>query len=149
MLITHVLQSMPLHLVSALNPPKGVINKLHRIFNIFSWGNSTECRKRHWVKWEDFCLPKDEGGIGFRSLYDMSNALFSKLWWQFSSKPPMWSSYMVNKYCKKWHPVIATAARGASTTWKKMVIVREIVEHQILWRVKRGDSIFGMRNGHP
>jgi len=36
-LITHVLQSMPIYLLSAINPTKGVIDLMHRIFAKFFW----------------------------------------------------------------------------------------------------------------
>ncbi|KAG5600075.1 hypothetical protein H5410_031445 [Solanum commersonii] len=47
------------------------------------------------------CLPKEEGGVGFRSLFDVSNTIFCKLRWNVKSKPSLWSSFMINKYCKK------------------------------------------------
>lgn len=34
-LIAHVLQSMPIYLMSAINPPKGVINQIHKILAKF------------------------------------------------------------------------------------------------------------------
>ncbi|XP_049366615.1 uncharacterized protein LOC125831476 [Solanum verrucosum] len=59
-------------------------------------------RSKHWVTWEDLCSPKEEGGLGFRSLHDLSNALFAKLWWKFRvSANSLWSAFMWNKYCKK------------------------------------------------
>ncbi|XP_075077069.1 uncharacterized protein LOC142163822 [Nicotiana tabacum] len=41
----------------------------------------------------------EEGGIGFRSLHDVAKALFSKLWWNFRTKPSLWSSFVCQKYC--------------------------------------------------
>lgn len=52
---------------------------------------------------------------------------------------------MANKYCKKLHPVIAIG-RGASAIWKRMLTVRELVEHQILWQIRRGESSFWFEN---
>lgn len=37
-LINHVLQSIPIHMLSALTPPKGVIKKMHQLFVKFFWG---------------------------------------------------------------------------------------------------------------
>lgn len=79
MLITHVLQSMHIHLLSTVNPPAYVIYKLHKLFASFFWSNSIDGRARHWVSWPKLCLPYDEGGVGFRSLNDVSKALFCKL----------------------------------------------------------------------
>jgi len=38
---------------------------------------------KHWVAWPDICLPKKEGGLGFKSLFDVSKTLFTKQWWNF------------------------------------------------------------------
>ncbi|XP_019224809.1 PREDICTED: uncharacterized protein LOC109206439 [Nicotiana attenuata] len=43
-LISHVLQSMPIHLLSSVNPPGYVINKLHKLFARFFWSNSVDGR---------------------------------------------------------------------------------------------------------
>ncbi|XP_059314064.1 uncharacterized protein LOC132064908 [Lycium ferocissimum] len=48
---------------------------------------------------------------------------------------------MINKYYKKLHPAIAQAKK-AFPIWRKLVIVRELEEHQIWWQVKKGDSSF-------
>ncbi|XP_070015948.1 uncharacterized protein [Nicotiana sylvestris] len=79
-LISHVLQSMPMHLLSVVNPPNYVINRLHKLFAQFFWSSSVGGTSRHWASWNTLCMPVEEGGIGFRSLHDVAKALFSKLW---------------------------------------------------------------------
>lgn len=79
-LIKHVLQSMPIHLLPAVNSPPSVINKLHRMFAQYFWSSSIGGRSRHWASWDTLCRPYDEGGAGFRSLHDITKALFCKLW---------------------------------------------------------------------
>nr|XP_009796280.1 PREDICTED: uncharacterized protein LOC104242863 [Nicotiana sylvestris] len=93
-LISHVLQSMPMHLLSAVNPPKYVINRLHKLFAQFFWSNTVGGTSRYWDSWNTLCMPVEEGGIGFRSLHDVAKALFSKLWWNFRTKPRLWSSFV-------------------------------------------------------
>ncbi|XP_070055075.1 uncharacterized protein [Nicotiana tomentosiformis] len=105
-LISHVLQSMLIHLLSAVNPPNNVINKLHKIFAQFFWSSSIGGSSRHWASWNNLCMPCDEAAIGFRSLHDVSKALFYKLWWNFRTKPSLWSAFMSQKYCKKLNAVI-------------------------------------------
>lgn len=63
-LVNHVLQSLPIYLLSALSPPKGVIRKLHQAFSNFFWGNTGLEKKKHWVSWEAMCYPREEGGLG-------------------------------------------------------------------------------------
>ncbi|KAG5595180.1 hypothetical protein H5410_036412, partial [Solanum commersonii] len=38
------------------------------------------------------CLPKIKRGIGFRSLFDVSQAMYVKLWWRFRTQRSLWSN---------------------------------------------------------
>ncbi|XP_015078425.1 uncharacterized protein LOC107022284 [Solanum pennellii] len=87
-----------------------------------------------------------KGGVGFRSLQDVSNALFAKLWWVLrTSTNTLWSEYVWNKYCKKWHPIMAQG-NGVSRVWRKMIKAREEVKHNIWWQIKLGDASFWYDN---
>nr|XP_016516046.1 PREDICTED: uncharacterized protein LOC107832693 [Nicotiana tabacum] len=123
-LITSVLQSMPVHLLSALDPPKNILVHLHKIFARFFWSNKQEDRSRHWASWKNLCLPKYECGLGFRSLHDVSKALFAKLWWRFRTTKSLWTNFMCNKYCKKEIPAVVQFRRG-SHIWRQMLTARE------------------------
>lgn len=63
-----------------MNPPKGVVDIIQKIIAKLFWGNQGENKGKHWVAWDTLCYPIEEGGIGFRSLNHMVDALFSKLW---------------------------------------------------------------------
>ncbi|XP_075107032.1 uncharacterized protein LOC142180014 [Nicotiana tabacum] len=138
-LISSVLQSLPTHILSVLDPPKNIMEYLHKIFARFFWSTKEEGRSRYWTKWENLCLPKEEGGIGFRSLFDVSKALFSKLWWRFRTTKSMWSNFIWNKYCKKEQPTLVQFREG-SHVWRKMLEARGEVEHEILWVLNRGTT---------
>lgn len=104
-LIKHVLQSIPIYTLSALNPPKGTICLIEMHFANFLWGTSDGKNKYHWSKWENLCFPKDEGGVGIRSMHDISNSLILKRWWRFRTQPSLWADFLMKKYCKRSHPV--------------------------------------------
>lgn len=90
----------------------------------------------------DLCYPFNEGGLGFKSLHDVSKTLFAKLWWKFrTSVDFVWGSYIWNKYCKKLHPSISLS-RGGSCIWMKMTETTEEVDHDIWWQIKSGTSSF-------
>nr|XP_016496749.1 PREDICTED: uncharacterized protein LOC107815646 [Nicotiana tabacum] len=55
-LISHVLQSIPMHLLSAVNPPNYVINRLHKLFAQFFWSSSVGGNSRHWASWNTLCM---------------------------------------------------------------------------------------------
>lgn len=122
-----------------------MINKLHKLFARFFWSNSIDGRARHWISWPKLCFSYDEGGVGFRSPHDMSKMLFYKLWWNFHTKPSLWSSFMSQKYCKKLNGLIVPWRNG-SHIWRKMLECRDIIEQQIVWQPKMGSSLFWFDN---
>jgi len=138
-LINNVLQSIPIYLLSAITPPKCVIHDLHKLFAKFLWNSKEEGRTKHWISWSDICRPKKEGGLGFRSLFDVSKAMFAKLWWTFRTKKSMWTIYMWNKYCKRHRPQLVEW-NGGSQTWKFMLEARDCIDQQIWWEPKCGHS---------
>lgn len=77
-LIKHVLQSLPIYLMYSINPPKGVINQIHKIMIRFFWGSTGALKVKHWVAWETLCLPIKEGKLDFRSLHHVGEVLFAK-----------------------------------------------------------------------
>ncbi|XP_009588966.1 uncharacterized protein [Nicotiana tomentosiformis] len=111
------------------------------ISHVLQMGN----KSRHWASWNTLCMPCEEGSAGFRLLHDMSKALFCKLWWNFITKPSIWSSFMSQKYCKKLNLMIVPWW-GGSHVWKKMFECRDLIEHQILWHPKMGSSLLWFEN---
>ncbi|XP_075101861.1 uncharacterized protein LOC142177287 [Nicotiana tabacum] len=138
-LISSVLQSMLVHMLSVLDPPNSIPGHLYKTFARFFWSTKEEGRSRHWASWKNICLPKEEGGLGFRSLHDVSRALFSKLWWRFRTTKYLWSNFMWNKYYKKELPMVVHF-RGGSHIWRQMLNAREEVEHEIIWELKSGTN---------
>ncbi|XP_075087544.1 uncharacterized protein LOC142169569 [Nicotiana tabacum] len=117
-LISSVLQSMPVHMLSVLDPPNNILEHLHKTFARFFWSTKKEGRSRHWASWQNLCLPKEEGGLGFRSLHDVSRALFAKLWWKFRTTKSLWSNFMWNKYCKKELPTMTFQSIKIFRRWQ-------------------------------
>ncbi|XP_060195007.1 uncharacterized protein LOC132624210 [Lycium barbarum] len=132
--IKSVLQSMPIHLLSVLAPPLCVLKDIHRIFAKYFWSNDEERKCRHWAAWQDVCLPTHEGGLGLKSMFDVSNALFAKLRWRFRTTGTMWANYMWNKYFKK---LIPTLVHQVTRNWWKLNCAKKLklILHAVpIWR---------------
>ena len=127
-LITSVLQSVLIHVLSAIVPPICVIKELHRIFGIKIWSNKITAKSKHWTSWEKLYLPKQEGGLGFRSMFDVSKEMYAKLWWIFMTQnTTLRANFMWNKYYKKHIPTLAEWI-GRSQLWKNVLHNRECIE---------------------
>nr|XP_027075880.1 uncharacterized protein LOC113699725 [Coffea arabica] len=98
-LIKSVLSSMPIHLLAASSPPKGVFGVLEKLFANFLWGSSDVGPKFHWIRWKQLCRQQDEGGIGLRGLKEVYDSFLIKLWWKFRQQQSLWAEFMSRKYC--------------------------------------------------
>ncbi|XP_075101658.1 uncharacterized protein LOC142177094 [Nicotiana tabacum] len=70
-LISSVLQSMPVHMLSVLDPPNSIMGHLHKTFARFFWSTKEEGRSRHWASWQNLCLPKEEGVLGLQEVAEL------------------------------------------------------------------------------
>ncbi|KAG6707860.1 hypothetical protein I3842_06G053300 [Carya illinoinensis] len=71
-LIKHILNTMPIHLMSVLKLPKGVFKRLQLIFSNFLWGLILDSKRKKWVSWSKICLLVEEGSLG---IWDLSEVL--------------------------------------------------------------------------
>ncbi|KAF6145533.1 hypothetical protein GIB67_037566, partial [Kingdonia uniflora] len=67
--INHVLNSMPIHLLSSSHVPQTIFKRLEMMFANFFWGSYDRHPKRKWVAWGTICRPKDEGGVAASNLW--------------------------------------------------------------------------------
>ncbi|XP_031095329.1 uncharacterized protein LOC115999629 [Ipomoea triloba] len=137
-LVKSVLQALPMHIFSAIDPPKAVIKQLERIFANFFWGEEGGKLRYHWSSWESMAKDVDMGGVGFTSLREMVEAAGTKLWWHFRTERSLWGDYMKAKYCGRSNPVCKSWQYKDSHVWRRMVRARERVEGEIQWKVGEG-----------
>lgn len=57
----------------------------------------------------------------------------------------LWSYFMSQKYCKKINAMVVPW-RDGSHVWRKMLVCRDLIEHQIGWNTKMGSSLLWFEN---
>jgi len=80
-LVKHVLQSIPIHTMAAISPPKTTLQYIKSLTADFFWGREKDKKKYHWASWENITFPYDEGGLEVRHLKDICTSLQYKQWW--------------------------------------------------------------------
>lgn len=78
-LIKYVLYSIPLHIIFVIKLPKTTIKQIEQLMANFFWSDGEGKKKMHWIAWWKLCFPTLEGGIGFRSIQDISRAFGVKI----------------------------------------------------------------------
>ncbi|GJW82457.1 trichome birefringence-like protein 3, partial [Tanacetum coccineum] len=86
-----IISSMHVFWASVLIIPKGIIYEIHQLIRGFLWCNGELKRGKAKIAWEDICLPKSEGGLGFCNLEVFNFALMTThIWNIISSKESLW-----------------------------------------------------------
>jgi hypothetical protein len=98
-LINSVLSSLPLYFFSFFKAPRCVLQQLVRLQRNFLWGGGAADKRLCWVKWDQVCLPKEQGGLGVKNLELFNMALLSKWKWRFlSDDEAMWADLLRFRY---------------------------------------------------
>ncbi|XP_052177540.1 uncharacterized protein LOC127791595 [Diospyros lotus] len=84
-LIRAVLQGVECFWLSILSIPSAVIVRIVRLCRVFLWNS-----KHPLVPWKDVCLPKKEGGLGFKDIKMWNLALLARTLWDIHQKESLW-----------------------------------------------------------
>ncbi|XP_060210336.1 uncharacterized protein LOC132637234 [Lycium barbarum] len=86
------------------------------------------------------CSISYEGGIGVRSLQEITESFSAKLWWTFRTAESLWTKFMKAKYSMRIHPMARKWNYTHSHTWRRLMKIRDKVDHLIHWKINKGNS---------
>lgn len=106
---------------------KQVCDELDSIVRRFWWGpkhnNSNFLTLKSWIA---ICLPKENGGLGFRQFVDFNIALLANLGWKIAWKErSLWTDLISKKYLKGNSYFSYQPTRGISQVWRRIISFRE------------------------
>ncbi|GJV67976.1 hypothetical protein Tco_1483485 [Tanacetum coccineum] len=124
-----VLSSMHVYWAAVLVIPIGIILDIQQLMRGFLWCNGELKQGKAKVAWDTICLPKQEGGVGIRSLEIFNITLMiTYIWNLVTNRESLWVRW-VHTYKLKgrtiWDiPVKAEMSWG----WRKLLQIRELVK---------------------
>lgn len=86
-LIKAIAQTMSLYIMNCYMLQKGLTDDIHQLCTSFFWIDTEDKKHIHWRSWENLCLTKAEGGMGFKNLHAYNLALLAKQGWRLVTKP--------------------------------------------------------------
>jgi hypothetical protein len=101
-LLKVIASSIPSYAMSSFMFPDILCNRLDAAFRNFWWGFSVNKAHNLSLKsWKSICLPKDQGGLGFRLMKDINVSLIAKLGWKILvNHDALWIPLFKEKYIK-------------------------------------------------
>lgn len=125
--------SIPTYIMQTSKLPAATCDEVERLCCAFIWGSTPEGHKNHLVSWETICSPKDQGGLGFRSLRMVNTAYLMKLGWGLlTNRDALWVQVLRFKYgCGNLNiPSIKCTSR-ASHLWRGVCQAWPEVEKEV------------------
>lgn len=115
-----------------------MIKQLDKFIRNFIWSGDILKRKVVIVKWHTLCSPKDEGGLGLRSLRSINNAAMLKLAWELEASDKVWARLIKARFVRFKNPIDHYVK---SSIWPGIKPHLQIVNLNGTWRIGNGMSI--------
>ena len=96
----------------------------------------------HWRKWENLCVSKLDGSLGFKDFESFNLALLAKQWWRIIHNPQsLFFRVLKGRYFQYTDPMRIPQCTKGSYLWNNLMEGKRIVEEGVVWRVGDGKSI--------
>ncbi|KAL6136612.1 hypothetical protein ACLB2K_061907 [Fragaria x ananassa] len=141
-LIKDVAQTVPMYVMNCYLLPVGFCDDLHQLCASLWWGDTEEKNKIHWRSWERLCVPKHEGGLGFKNLHWFNLAMLAKQGWRLiQNSNSLIASLYKAIYFSTGDFFSAELGSRPSFSWRSILSARKVLTQGLRWRVGTGDQI--------
>ncbi|KAF5458995.1 hypothetical protein F2P56_022987 [Juglans regia] len=142
LLLKAVVQAIPTYHMSVFKLPVKFCKELAGMMARFWWGHMQNDKKIHWRSWDKMGLPKDRGGLGFRNLEWLNQAMLAKQGWRILSNPSsLVAKVLKEKYFRNSDLLEARLEYRPSLIWRSIRGALDLLKDGMVWRVGNGKSV--------
>ena len=128
-LIKSVAQAIPTYSMSCFLLAPATCQKIKTATSNYWWSSGVDKRGLHWRNWPDMCLPKSQGGLGFRDIKHFNLAMLGKQGWRLMVTPEsLCTRVLKGRYYPNYDFMSATKKKGASHTWRAILAGRKVLQ---------------------
>ncbi|KAL5559056.1 hypothetical protein UlMin_035267 [Ulmus minor] len=128
-LIKLVALALPIYAMHSIKVPKTICARMDARIRWFWWGsNDTNPYPLCLKAWDNICVPKANGGLGFRRMANMNLTLLSKWGWDFLTRSSSYClSFSQSKYLRTEGFWTAKPTHSNSPFWKDVLGSRDLL----------------------
>ncbi|XP_048623794.1 uncharacterized protein LOC125592583 [Brassica napus] len=127
-LVKSIMLALPTYVISTFLLPLEICENLASAIAQFWWSSNPPKRGIHWAKWEKVCLPREEGGIGFRLIHDFNLALLAKQLWRLVQFPDsLVARVLRGRYYRLSSPLRVSPVSSSSYVWTSISAARKLL----------------------
>ena len=141
-LIKAVVQAIPTYTMNCFKLPVKLCQDIEGLIRRFWWGQKSDQRKIHWLKWDKLCQPKGRGGLGFKELQKFNIALLAKQFWRLMHvRDSLFFKVFRAKFFPNGNIMEASEKTSGSFAWRSILKAKELILLGSSWRVGDGANI--------
>ncbi|KAK4255495.1 hypothetical protein QN277_008493 [Acacia crassicarpa] len=141
-MIKAVIQAIPIYPMNCFKFPVKVCKEINSLIANFWWDGNAFGGKTHWKAWGTMTDSKTSGGMGFRDLLMMNDALLAKTAWRLLFKPnDLWARVIKSVYFPGQEFLDAEIGYKASWCWTSILHGRDVLRKDLRWDLGNGSAI--------
>lgn len=114
--------------------------EIEKLCAAFLWSRHDLNPQKAKVAWKEVCKPKEEGGLGLKSLLEVNKVSCLKLVWRIlADKPSLWVRWIKASLLRNgsfW--LVRNQTSMGSWMWKKLIKYRDIAKEFYRFKVGNG-----------
>ena len=141
-LIKSILLALPTYVMSTFLLPLEICENLASAIAQFWWSSNPPKRGIHWEKWEKVCLPREEGGIGFRMIHEFNLSLLAKqLWRLVQYHDSLIARILRGRHYRLSSPLRVNSVSSPSYVWTSISAARKLLLFGIRQKIHSGYEV--------